>query len=203
MSSNHRSEDLLKIRIASSIALAAALALGATGCSLIAPQGTTAPYAPSDGRDISTKNVDVRNIMLIADETGENFNVVFSAVNRSGSVQKLIINFVGKGSAAASAEFEIPTGNTRFGNPDGEQTPVLVSLPGLTPGATVAAYFQAAGSPEVEYQVPVLDGTLAEYRDYVLPADFSGPSKKAEQSTEKQQEAAESHISDNNEDQPQ
>lgn len=203
MSSNHRSEDLLKIRIASSIALAAALALGATGCSLIAPQGTLEPYAPSDGRDISTKNVDVRNIMLVADETGENFNVVFSAVNRSGSTQQLTINFVGAGSASASAEFDIPTGNTRFGNPDGEQTPVLVSLPGLAAGATVTAYFQAAGSPEVEYKVPVLDGTLAEYRDYVLPADFSRASEQAEQSTAKQQEAAESHIAENDEDQPQ
>lgn len=193
----------MKIRIASSIALAAALALGATGCSLIAPQGTLEPYAPSDGRDISTQNVDVRNIMLIADETGENFNVVFSAVNRSGSEQQLTINFVTEGSASASAEFDIPTGNTRFGNPDDEQAPVLVSLPGVSAGATVTAYFQAAGTPEVEYQIPVLDGTLAEYRDYVLPADFSAADERDEQATAEQQEAAQSHVGENDEDQPQ
>lgn len=193
----------MKIRIASSVALAAALALGATGCSLIAPQGTTEPYAPSDGRDVSTEKVDVRNIMLIADETGENFNVVFSAVNRSGSEQELTINFVGEGSTKASAEFEVPTGNTRFGNPDDEHAPVLVSLPGVTPGATVRAYFQTAGTPEVEYEIPVLDGTLAEYRDYVLPADFSDSAEKDDKSTDAQQEAAQSHVSENDEDQPQ
>ncbi|QZY53008.1 DNA modification methylase [Leucobacter tenebrionis] len=197
----------MKIRIASSVALAAALALGATGCSLIAPQGTLEPYAPSDGRDVSTEHVDVRNIMLVADETGENFNVVFSAVNRSGSDQQLTINFVGEGSASASAEFDVPEGNTRFGNPEGEQTPVLVALPGVEVGSTVTAYFQVAGTPEVEYEIPVLDGTLAEYRDYVLPADFSDSkadkTDKADEATAADQEADQSHVAENEEGEPQ
>lgn len=195
----------MKIRIASSVALAAALALGATGCSMIAPQGTTEPYAPSDGRDVSTENVDIRNIMLVADETGESFNVVFSSVNRSGEDQQLAITFVGEGSKRATAEFEIPQGNTRFGNPEGEQAPVLISMPGLEPGATVNAFFQAGSSPEVEYQIPVLDGTLAEYREYVLPADFSQSSDvtpEEQQLTEEDQAANQSKVGENAEGQP-
>lgn len=163
----------LKIRIASSIALAAALALGATGCSLIAPQGTTVPYAPSDGVDVNVEGIDVRNIMLVADETGENFNVVFTAVNRTGAAQDVAMNFVAADGERASAKFAVPVGTTAFGNPDGEVAPVLVSVPGLAAGATIATYFQLAGAPEVEHNVPVLDGTLVEYRDYVLPAGFS------------------------------
>ncbi|RGE19489.1 DNA modification methylase [Leucobacter sp. wl10] len=164
----------MKIRIASSVALAAALALGATGCSLIAPQGTLEPYAPSDGINVDVKNVEVRNIMLIADESGENFNVVFGAVNRTGDAQDMAVSFVGEGSQQARAEFTVPVGNTSFGDPGGDEKPVLVSLPGLEPGATVRAYFQAPGAPEVEREVPVLDGTLPEYRDYVLPAGSGG-----------------------------
>ncbi len=162
----------MKIRIASSIAIAAALALGATGCSLIAPQGTLKPYAPSDGVDVNVEGVDVRNIMLIADETGENFNVVFGAVNLTGAEQELAVTFMNEGTQQARAEFTVPTGNTLFGNPEGDEAPVVVTIPGLQPGATIDAYFQQPGAAEVEHKVPVLDGTLAEYRAYVLPANF-------------------------------
>lgn len=191
----------MKIRIASSVALAAALMLGATGCSLIAPQGTLKPYAPSDGIDVTVESVEVRNILLIADETGENFNVVFGAVNRTGEPQSLAISFSGEGSQQARAEFTVPTGNTLFGNPDGEETPVLVSIPGLQPGATVTAYFQVPGASEVEREVPVLDGTLEEYRKYVLPAGFSqaDESPAAEELAEADEAAAESKIGDDTE----
>lgn len=171
----------MKIRIASSIAIAAALALGATGCSLIAPQGTLKPYAPSDGVDVNVEGVDVRNIMLIADESGENFNVVFGAVNLTGAEQDLAVTFMNEGSQQARAEFTVPTGNTLFGNPEGDEAPVLVTIPGLIPGQTIDAYFQQAGSAEVEHKIPVLDGTLAEYRDYVLPADFAQDENAADE----------------------
>lgn len=183
----------LKIRIASSIALAAALALGATGCSLIAPQGTLEPYAPSDGVDVNVEGIDVRNIMLIADETGENFNVVYTAMNRTGQEQALTMSFVAENGDKASADFTVPAGTTAFGNPAGEVAPVLVSMPGVVIGSTVSAYFQLAGAPEVEYNVPVLDGTLVEYQDYVLPADFS--QKADETADEKKAEAADEAAS--------
>ncbi|QBE48564.1 DNA modification methylase [Leucobacter triazinivorans] len=188
----------MKIRIASSVALAAALALGATGCSLIAPQGTLKPYAPSDGVDVTVESVDVRNILLIADETGDSFNVVFGAVNRTGETQDLAINFMGEGSQQDRAEFTVPTGNTLFGDPDGDESPVLVSLPGLEPGATISAYFQVPGASEVEYEVPVLDGTLEEYRRYVLPAGFSqaDDSPAAEELAEADEAASQSKIGD-------
>lgn len=163
----------MKLRIASSIALAAALALGATGCSMIAPQATKIPYAPSDGIDANIAGVNVRNMMLIADESGENFNVVFTSVNETGKPVDMTVSFMRDGSASARAEFEIPEGVAQFGDPKGEQEPVLVTIPDLAPGAAVGAYFQVAGSSEVENFIPVLDGTLKDYRHYVLPADFA------------------------------
>lgn len=154
-------------RIASSLALAAALALGATGCSLIAPQGTLKPYAPSDGINVTIDNVAVRNMMLIVDESGENFNVVFTGVNNTTDNKLVRITFV-DGSSEASADFDLAPGLNAFGNPKGDVAPTLVSIPGLKAGNMVQAYFEVAGGGDEKYEVPVLDGTLPEYRDYVL-----------------------------------
>ncbi|MBP1327047.1 hypothetical protein JOF28_002279 [Leucobacter exalbidus] len=189
----------MKIRIASSIALAAALALGATGCSLIAPQGTLEPYAPSDGVEVTIEGVDVRNLMLIADESGENFNVVFTAYNRTGADSDVTMTFVTEDSETASASFVLPEGTTAFGNPAAPETPVLVSIPDLVIGSTINAYFQVEGAAEAEHKVPVLDGTLAEYQDYVLPADFSksADTTKAElQAAAEEAAASQSKIGD-------
>ncbi len=154
-------------RIASSLALAAALAFGATGCSLIAPQGTSEPYAPSDGIDVNIEKIAVRNLLLIADATGENFNVVFTGVNNTTDDAIVRMTFVSD-STEASTDFALAPGLTAFGNPDGDVPPQLVTIPGLKVGATVQAYFEVAGGGEAKYDVPVLDGTLKEYENYVI-----------------------------------
>lgn len=154
-------------RIASSLALAAALALGATGCSLIAPQGTLEPYAPSDGIDVTIDKIAVRNLLLIEDASGKNFNVVFTGVNNTTEDAIVRMTFVTE-STEASTDFALAPGLTSFGNPDGEFAPQLVSLPGVKAGTVVEAYFEVAGGGEAKYEVPVLDGTLAEYENYVI-----------------------------------
>lgn len=158
----------MKSRIASSIALAAAILLGASGCGLFAPQGTTDQYAPSDGIDVDIADIAVRNLLLVASEDGEIFNVTFTGVNPSESPVSLTINFVSEdGAAEASGDFLITPGSQFFGDLEGEVEPVLVSIPNLAAGQTVTAYLQVPGSTDVERQVPVLDGTLAEYAPLV------------------------------------
>lgn len=168
---------ILKTRIVSSLALAAAIAVGATGCAMFAPQGTTDSYAPSDGIEASFSDLDVRNLLLVAAEDGKHFNVVFTAVN-SGDARKLRISFTSKdGASEAVAEFVVHPGTEAFGDPEGENEPVFVAIPGLAPGDTVTAYLQISGAEDLERQIPVLDGTLAEYRPYVLPRSVTeGPS---------------------------
>lgn len=153
-------------RIASSLALAAALALGATGGSLIAPQGTRS-NPTRQAMVLMSENIAVRNLLLIADESGENFNVVFTGVNNSADDAIVRITFV-NGSNEASADFNLAPGSTSFGNPGSDVAPQLVSIAGLKAGATVEAFFEVAGGGETQYKVPVLDGTLAEYQQYVL-----------------------------------
>lgn len=173
----------MKIRIASSIALAAALTLGATGCSLIAAQDTLIQYAPSDGVDANVNGVEVRNLMLVADESGEQQNVVFTGINAGEKAQQLTISFMADGQQVATSEFEVPAGTTKFGDPEGEQSLVLVKIPEAKAGTLVDAYLSTPGSAEVQHRVPVLDGSLKEYRPYVLTAEqiakFSTPAEKA------------------------
>lgn len=156
-------------RIASSVALAAALALGATGCGLIAPQSTTEPYAPSDGVEANLQSVQIRNLLLVADESGENFNVVFTGVNNSSSAEIVRMTFVAADGSKASGDFLLPPGLTSFGHPDGEMPPLLVPLSGTKAGATVMSYLEVS-SGQSQLEVPVLDGTLVEYREYVISA---------------------------------
>ena len=170
----------MKIRIASSLALAAGLALGLSGCNLIAPQATTIPYAPSDGIDVDANGALVRNLLLVADESGENFNVVFTGVNNGTEDVQLTLNFIDEGSQQATAEFTLEPGSTEFGDPEGDVPPTLVSLPGVIPGSTVDTYFQTPGGTEVQREVPVLDGTLAEYADLVIgTSDIPEPDEDA------------------------
>lgn len=157
----------MKIRIAAAIALAAGVALGASGCSLIAPQGTNVSYSPSDGVEVTTNGVYLRNILLIADETGENFNLVFTAVNTTGAPAAVNISMSADNSTA-NVDFQVPTGTTPFGNPDEDQDVIVVTLPGLEAGATAKAYFTLNGETDIVEFIPVLDGTLKEYRQYVL-----------------------------------
>lgn len=163
----------MKTRLAPSLALAAALALGLTGCGLIAPQGTTQPYEASDGIDVTLTGVDVRNLMLITNDDAKEFNVVFTGVNIGESNQRVSIDFADKaGKQLGSANFTVEPGTTVFGGPEG--TREVVSLANVIAGSTVTAFVQTQGD-EMERQVPVLNGDLQddkgtyvfpEYRDY-------------------------------------
>lgn len=182
----------MKIRIASTIALAAAIALGATGCGLVAPQATLDPYAPSDGVEASVKGVDVRNLLLVAAEDGEHFNVVFTGVNTGTSPVVITFSFgADSASASVSAEFRLAPGTHQFGDPEGNDDVVLIALPDVAPGDTVVTYMQIEGAEDQQMNVPVLDGELIEYGPYVIPrGEISGPEAEADEEIEQSEEVA-------------
>lgn len=159
---HHNSEDTLKTRFA--LALAAALVLGTTGCGLIVPQATTEEYSPSDGIDVTLPNVDVRNLLLVTSDDSDETNIVFTGVNNGQDPVRLNIAFVADDEQQARETFRIAPGITVFGPADDEQ--VIVEIPDLLPGSMITAYIESDGTEE-ERQVPVVDGTLKEYRSLV------------------------------------
>ena len=157
----------MKNRIAASLALAVGLALGASGCSLIAHNGTLESYAPSDGVQITSGEVALRNIMLVADESGENLNLVFTAVNNGAEPADVTLNLQGE-QGEAEITFVAEPGSTSFGDPARDQDTLIVTVPGADAGQTVETFFTINGTGDLVEFVPVLDGTLKEYASYVL-----------------------------------
>src|SRR5690606_7681565 len=85
-------ENPVKSRLAASIALATALALGTAGCTLVSINGTLKPYQPSDGAGASIGDIQVRNLLGLSDD-GEDVALVFSLVNESSSDETVTLQF--------------------------------------------------------------------------------------------------------------
>ena len=82
----------MKAQVATSVALALAVAFGTAGCGLVAPQATTKHYDASDGVSGSVGTVDVRNAMIVADaKDGTVGNLVVTLVNTGAKSQRVAI----------------------------------------------------------------------------------------------------------------
>lgn len=156
----------MKLRLVASIAVGAALTLGATGCSLVAPQATTIQYSASDGVNVPDSGpIDVRNAMVIADDEGTNGNFIAAFVNPTLEDQTVIFGF-----GTASAELVIEAGDTLSLGVDGND-PILLEDIDTPPGAQLSMSFQSGDGEGVTIDVPVLDGTLPYYEEYVPEAE--------------------------------
>ena len=152
----------MKLRIVASIALGAALTLGAAGCSMIAPQATTIDYSASDGVNIEKSGpLDVRNAMVIADESGSTGNFLAAVVNTTDEAQTLVFGFGGE-----TTTLRVPARERISLGVDGAKPVRLENLDTL-PGATLPMSFQSGDGAGVVTEVPVLDGKLPQYTEYV------------------------------------
>ncbi|SDQ87022.1 DNA modification methylase [Microbacterium sp. cf332] len=152
----------MKLRIVASIAVGAALTLGATGCSMIAPQATTIQYSASDGVNIPHSGpLDVRNAMVIADESGTTGNFIAAIVNDTDEPQTLVFGFGGE-----TATLRVDARQRLSLGVDGEE-PIRLENLDTAPGATIAMSFQSGDGEGVRTEVPVLDGLLPYYTEFV------------------------------------
>jgi hypothetical protein len=160
----------VKSRLIASLAMGAAVLLGATGCSMIAPQGTTVQYAPSDGISVPDASgpLRVRNALIVANEDGSAGNLVAAVVNASDEDQVLNLE-IGEGSDAVSKTVRVAAGTTKsLGVSDvtGVENlvgadPLLIEDLDTVPGSTVPVYFQSGDGDGARVEIPVLDGTLS------------------------------------------
>lgn len=152
-------------RLLASVALGAAVLLGATGCNMIAPQATTIPYSPAEGVNIPASGpVTVRNALLVASEDGTSANLLAALVNDTDEDATLNVGIGGKTKTVrVDARTRLSLGF------DGEE-PLLFTGVSATPGTSVPATFQSGDGTGVEQRIPALDGTLDYLADFV-PAD--------------------------------
>jgi hypothetical protein len=143
------------------VAAAVAASLALTGCSFNAP-ASLIPYSPSDGTQLDLADLRARNFLLIrgADTPALLIGSVVSTSSEPLSFSLQLFNSAGD---RIVEQFEVAAmGKTDIGfnGNDG----IIVEIDAL-PGGLYPIFISDGGDP-IELLVPVLDGTLAEYREF-------------------------------------
>nr|WP_246301308.1 DNA modification methylase [Microbacterium immunditiarum] len=143
--------------------MAAAVALGTSGCAMVSTQATTIPYSPADGVNVPDSGpLKVRNVLIVADEEGVDGNFVAAIVNDTDEAQTLRVEF---GEPAERLTVRVPANSVVSLGEDEE--PILLEGIDTMPGADIDMFFQSGDHTGVVQPVPVLDGTLPYLADLV------------------------------------
>jgi hypothetical protein len=152
----------VRARTASSIVLAALIAVGTSSCTFITPQATQISYFPSDGFDATVGDVEVRNAILLTDgDSAAGASLVVTLVNNSGASQRVAF------------QHELTDGLTKFGAEDSQR--ITFDSVDPTPGSLTKIYIQYGDTEGVEMDVPVLNGDQETYTNLVPGETGSTP----------------------------
>lgn len=151
----------MNFRALAAPAVAAALLLGTTGCGLFVPSATLKPYSASDGLNVTVGDLELRNVLVITDESGD-ASLVATVVNNTTNVQYVTAQI--QSSTPGELTFTAVEGLTKLGLADGN--PQIMRGTGLEAGQYVEIYFQYGGQDGVTAAIPVLDGTDPLYAPY-------------------------------------
>ncbi|MFV2145162.1 MULTISPECIES: hypothetical protein [Isoptericola] len=141
----------------------AGAAVGALLLGACAPITTQLAYSPSDGSRVDFEDADVRglNLMVVSAAEGEQGRVLGALANESSEDVEFVLTTPGSGPVSVP----VPANGTVYlGTEDGEQ--VMLGSVAAIPGANLEASLSAAGATE-DFYLPVLDGTLPEYAEYL------------------------------------
>lgn len=141
--------------------IAAALLLGTAGCGVFVPTATMKQYSAGDGLNVNVGKLELRNVMVITDESGD-ASLVGTIVNDSTNVQYVTAQF--QTATPVDVKFVAPEGITKIGIADGN--PVVLRGTALTAGQYIEIYFQYGGEDGVGVSIPVWDGTNPNYAPY-------------------------------------
>lgn len=162
-------------RAGAGLALTVAL-LSATGCGYIYNQPTTIQYNASDGVNADVADIDLRNIIVIAEDEKSAGRVLGTAVNTGDSDATVEFKF-----ESGSQSVKVPAGKTvRF---EDDAHKLIVDPAGANPGMVLENTKVTVGGDESTMNIPVLDGTLDEYAPYLPNAASSKASPSASKST--------------------
>ncbi|PZE65916.1 MULTISPECIES: hypothetical protein [unclassified Curtobacterium] len=187
-----------------SVAVAATIALGATGCEFMSPAHTADIKQITDGVDVSAGKVDVRNALLISDD-GESARFIGTLVNNDDQDDYTVSIEVGgdtqtvdvpanthvdlamASGAGSDDESSVQEGDTTQGTTAGDAEPIVFDNADAKPGSLVKVYFSYPDAEGVSANVPVLTSSQEEYQTLApspTPTPTStSPSESGAQST--------------------
>ena len=150
------------VRRLAATALIVALSLTTSACSISGDVASLQPYSPSDGQQVDLDQILARNYMYLVADSGNGY-LVGSIVSQATEDQVIKIQYVDPNTQAKTDYFlEIPAGQKVDFGYNGNPAILLPVVEG--PGQTAKFYFLESDTVNAIMRVPVLDGTLEEYR---------------------------------------
>lgn len=156
----------MKTRRLASLALAAAVLLGTTGCAFITTQATDIEYNAADGVGFNVADIEVRDALIVANEDGSLGNLSAAVINTADSSSTLTLEY-GEVGSSSTARLNVPAGRTLTLGNDGVE-PLLLSGLNTMPGAVISVEFTSGDDSRIVL-VPVLEG-YPYYEDLVPSA---------------------------------
>lgn len=143
--------------------------LSVTGCGFVNAQQTSHQYSASDGVKADLGQLQLRNILIVASGEKEPGRVIGAVFNQGTSDATLTI------SGANGSQTEIPVkANSETYLNTGSDSAILSSA-GVIPGGLTPVTIRS-GSDSATINVPVVDGTLPEYKEYLpTPSGSASP----------------------------
>ncbi|MBD7996154.1 hypothetical protein H9639_12675 [Arthrobacter sp. Sa2CUA1] len=158
-----------RTRTAAAAGVIALSLLGATGCSAVNDQATTMEYSPSDGIVQDIGELQLRNIVVVSDGDGEPGRLLGTAANASTEPITFELSIGG-----TDLSWNIPAGGKVVYD---DEPQALVESVNVVPGTGIRAEATAA-SESATLNIPVVDGQVPYYKDY-LPTPEATPSSEA------------------------
>lgn len=163
----------MKTRLVASVALAAALLVGTTGCTLLAVQGTQVQYQPSDGTAATLGDIKVRNIIGLSDN-GDDVSLLMTIINQGDKSASVNFQYDDANGEKVTITIEVPANSSVNVGSGGDAEEAILREAGATVGGLVPVYVQHGTEPGKQVQVPVLDGATEAYAD-LLPGPLPTP----------------------------
>lgn len=157
----------MRARTTATVVLAGAVMVLTAGCNFISPQTTTEKYDASDGFSTNVGSLQVRNAMVFTDN-GDAASLSVTVLNDSDTARTLKVQYDSFGSPKTVSIPVAANGETRRGTTGGDQQALLNGI-GKQPGSLLKVYLQYGDAQGKSFKVPVLDGSLDEYKT-LLPS---------------------------------
>jgi hypothetical protein len=151
---------------------AAALGLGlvtVTGCGYITPQQTSHQYSASDGIRADLGPLQLRNFMIVSAGEHEPGRLLGAVYNSSSQDVKLTVN----GAEGSQTQVSVKANSYTLLNDSTDEA--ILSTSGGIAGSLVPVKVSENGTNlNKTIDVPVLDATLEEYKEYVPAGEPTG-----------------------------
>jgi hypothetical protein len=166
----------VRTRILASVAVAAAVALGATGCEFMTTADTQHIKDITDGINVNVGKLNIRNALFVSTNSGRNARFVATIVNSTGSAKELTVQ--AKDSTDHEATVRVPANTTLdLANAKSADEIVFRNVK-VTPGDLTKVYFSYPSATGASAKIPVLTGAMAEYATLV-PTTSPSPSSSS------------------------